>query len=606
MWRHIYNIINTSLKTKLIVLLLAGIIIPVTITSLISQNIYNRIIQNSAIKISTQYIDQMANEVENFMSIINNVAYVTTEDFQVQEKLSPIYDGQVQLNGDMSNKQIEDSLYYTQKFILKESDGISIVGENGIRYKSGEGEWKEGNLRTDVWYNHLLSSDVPSWFQLRTGSFARQDKSSRLISMGMPIMQRETREKIGVILIDINQKRFTEKFRDNKLGQTGTVVIFDAAGNQISPLKDLANADEVFASIFNDSIKNNKLSNILMLGNETKNIVIYKVLSSDWKVAGIIPMQELFMERDSANILIFLITSIICVFAALLGVRISGSITSPINKLQKAMKKVQLGDFSVILEQVGQNEIGALTKGFNVMIRQINELMIKMKDEQISLEQERFRVLQAQINPHFLYNTLGTVVWLSKEGRNEDVITTVTSMIRIFRIALNGGNDFISILEESDHVYNYLTIQQIRFVNLFTFSINIENAIESCITNKLILQPIVENAVYHGLQPSSKPGHISIIGYSIDGDTVVFEISDNGVGMTEKTLATLIEVLEGRSQPGKSGYGLYNINKRIQFLFGSPYGVSVFSTPGLGTNVRITIPLIKDGDNYVKGIDRRR
>jgi len=251
---------------------------------------------------------------------------------------------------------------------------------------------------------------------------------------------------------------------------------------------------------------------------------------------------------------------------------------------------VERGDFGTNVYVSGAYEVEQLSKRFNLMLRRIRELMDQIIQEQEAKRKSELDVLQSQINPHFLYNTLNSVTRLAELGRNEEVVTTITSLSRFFRISLSKGKHIISVQDELEHVRHYLIIQTIRFKNRFRYEIRADEAALKCSTLKLILQPLVENAIHHGIEKSAEEGFIDIEA-RLDGDNLIFQIRDNGIGMTSDTVEKL---LSGniRSERG-SGVGVRNVQERITLYYGPGYGLHFESEPEEGTTVTITIPAVQ-------------
>lgn len=253
------------------------------------------------------------------------------------------------------------------------------------------------------------------------------------------------------------------------------------------------------------------------------------------------------------------------------------------------MEKVEQGDFSESEPIRGSHEVEQLSLRFHLMVAKVRELMHQIIREQEAKRKSELEVLQAQINPHFLYNTLNSVVRMVGNGKNEDVITTITSLSKLFRISLSRGKNIITVREELEHVRHYLIIQKMRYKQKFEYEIVVENEDEvlNCLTLKLLLQPIVENAIYHGIEHLADPGWIRIFAALIDGK-VLLQVSDNGLGMSPDVLA---QVKAGfyKSEEG-SGVGIQNVQERIRLTFGEQYGLEIASEQEEGTIVRVWIP----------------
>lgn len=265
------------------------------------------------------------------------------------------------------------------------------------------------------------------------------------------------------------------------------------------------------------------------------------------------------------------------------------SITKPIKELSQVTDQVSKGNLEVRSQVYDGAEARMLSESFNDMIDKINELLSQVTTEQIRLRKAEFELLQAQINPHFLYNTLDAIVWLAEAGEQKQVVSMVGSLSDFFRTSLNQGKDMVTIREELQHVGSYLQIQQVRYQDILEYDINLPDTVNEYLIPKITLQPIVENALYHGIKNKRGLGHISITGEEgEDGFTIV--VRDDGIGMTEEKLNQIIHEIHHMESKEKVVYGLYNINERIRLNFGENYGLTITSTHGEGTSVSVFLP----------------
>ena len=279
--------------------------------------------------------------------------------------------------------------------------------------------------------------------------------------------------------------------------------------------------------------------------------------------------------------------------ALILSVYLNRAIYNPVKKLAKRIEKIQHSDFSQDDTLNTKDEFGIIGRGINKLSCEVTDLMDRrVEDERKKLELE-YRMLSSQINPHFLYNTLDSVIWMTESGRYEEAIQMVTSLARFFRISLSRGNGFIPIRDELEHARHYMTIQQIRFKNRFTSEITADEDVQQLYTVKLIVQPLLENAIYHGMSEAEDDGKIRVHAYR-HGSEVWIDVEDNGLGMRPE----VAEQLLSRSRPAVtgsgSGIGVINVHQRIQLSFGKQYGLTIESEPDEGTRVRIRIPALDE------------
>lgn len=290
--------------------------------------------------------------------------------------------------------------------------------------------------------------------------------------------------------------------------------------------------------------------------------------------------------------------SSIFVFAAILlgAVTISRQIVTgisePIRRLSEAAKQAASGDFAVRAQEDSDDELTVLNVSFNRMVEKIGQMVEDIKIEQLNLRQAELKLLQAQINPHFLYNTLDSIIWLAEAGEKEKVVQMVSSLSDFFRTTLNKGKDYISLQEEETHIRSYLQIQQQRYQDILEYEIQIPQELCQYPILKLTLQPLVENALYHGIKNKRGVGHIWVDGRR-EGENLIFCVKDDGIGMKPQRLDEVKKLIAGgqpeENQP--SGFGLFNVNQRLQLNYGAEYGVKIHSVYREGTVVEASIPI---------------
>lgn len=303
-------------------------------------------------------------------------------------------------------------------------------------------------------------------------------------------------------------------------------------------------------------------------------------------------------ELDTRNTRTFVICIWISVAAIVLALfltmKAAKSVTKPIQKLCRMTQQVAEGDFTVQTKESNTDEIAVLTRSFNDMTQEIGGLVEDIKQQQKNLRIAETKLLQAQINPHFLYNTLDAIVWLAEENRKDEVVSMVTALSDFFRTTLSKGRDFITVREERSHIESYLKIQQFRYQDIMSYEIDMEENMGEFMIPKLTLQPLVENALYHGLKNKRGGGMIKITG-RLDGENMIFTVTDDGKGMTKEVLEKLQESI-GKEKGDKSidGFGIGNVNRRIRYYYGERYGVTLESVENDGTKATVTMAAQKN------------
>ncbi len=315
-------------------------------------------------------------------------------------------------------------------------------------------------------------------------------------------------------------------------------------------------------------------------------------------------IQEIQMTREAhqdffVSLITWLVVALVCILfvVILLSYYIPRSITKPIRMLSRVMEQVALGNLKVRAEtEYGTEasaEISMLNDSLNTMIDKLKSLIEQVKEEQVSLRKAEFKILQAQINPHFLYNTLDAIVWLAEAGEHKKVVGMVGSLSDFFRTSLNQGKDIITIREEIQHVRSYLEIQQVRYQDILQYEIDISEELHTYLIPKITIQPLVENALYHGIKNRRGPGRITITGEK-EKSFFILTIEDTGIGMKEERLKQVQEAMRSQISAETDIYGLYNVNERIRLNFGERYGISITSEYEKGTIARVVLPYLEE------------
>lgn len=392
-----------------------------------------------------------------------------------------------------------------------------------------------------------------------------------------------------ISVVDMNFSGIEEVCSQVELGRRGYIYVVDDSGKIIyHPQQQL-----IYAGLKEENIQKalqcESGTYTEKSDGEEINTVVMDVQPSGWKMVGVSYVDDIVRNRKKFNSLIFLILLIGLGFVVIASVYISYKISQPIKHLEAQMHKVERGDFNIEnIEVRGEDEVKQLTRSFNLMIDRIKKLMSQIINEQESKRKNELKVLQAQINPHFLYNTLDSIIWMNENKNHEGVSEMTAALAKLFRISLSKGKEIISVREEVDHAISYLTIQKIRYKNKFKYMVKLPDELGEYRTMKLLLQPIIENAIYHGINNIPDEGKIEIE-VSCDEETLTYKVTDNGYGIEENDISRILEK-ESKSMHS-SGVGLKNVNERIKLYYGKEYGISIESEPEVGTTVYIRIPL---------------
>ena len=399
----------------------------------------------------------------------------------------------------------------------------------------------------------------------------------------------------GVLLVDMGFGGIEQVCRDVELSNGGYLYLVDGDGELIyHPRQQLIYAgvleeNNLAAAQYRDGTHWEEFQ------GQRRQVTVKTVGYTGWKLVGVVPGDSL--TADSRQMFLFGLSLLLfSVFLlAFLNFRISAHITDPIRRLEHSIKELEAGRQDVDIEEAGCYEVRRLSHSVRSMVSTMRHLMDDIIQQEAQKRQSELEVLQSQINPHFLYNTLDSVIWMTEAGRYEEAIQMVTSLARLFRISLSRGKNIIPLSDELEHARHYMNIQQIRYKNKFTTRITAQPDTQGLYTLKLIVQPILENAIYHGMASAEDDGLICVEARR-EGEDLIIDVTDNGLGMRPEVAASLLDEDRPQVRTSGSGIGVRNVHRRIRLTFGDRYGLTIFSEPDEGTTVRIRLPALdQDG-----------
>ncbi len=400
----------------------------------------------------------------------------------------------------------------------------------------------------------------------------------------------------GVLLVDMNFGGIEQICKNVDLGESGYLYLIDGDGEIIyHPRQQLIYASLLrennrAAAGYEDGIHREKF------GGETRQVTVKTVGYTGWKLVGVVPAESLASNHIQLRLFGIFVVLFFIFFLVFVNLGVSERIAVPIKALEQSVKELEAGSETVDIAIGGPYEVQHLGNSIRSMVSTMRQLMDDIIRQEESKRKSELDVLQSQINPHFLYNTLDSIVWMIENNRYDDAIVMVTSLARLFRISLSRGRTLITVGEELEHARHYMTIQKMRFKNKFTSEIRADGEALGCETVKLVVQPIVENAIYHGMEYADGDGEILVWAH-IEGEDLYIDVTDNGPGMRQEQVDRLLREDGGPAAPsrGGSGIGLRNVHQRIQLTYGKPYGLEIESEPDKGTTIRIHLPVRRPG-----------
>ena len=580
-----FSSIQSVIFATVAVLVLSAVVI---VTGVSMKFTNTSIFENSS-EYTHTIIQQMNQNIDSYIDYMENIAYLISSNEDVQDYL---FDEKIDNEG---RYRILNQL---QTILDSRSDirNVGIISKNG-RMLINDGSKsvnQDLDLNTQEWYATAL--EKPNGPILTSSHVQHIISGERpwVITLSRGIRDRSgSGEKEGVFFIDLNYSAISELCDQSTVGTKGYAFILDAKGNIVYHPQQQQLYNELQTENISLIMDTDEDTVLTGTGNDGKLYSISRSEKTGWTVVDCTNVKELLSKSRQAQS-VYVLTAIILVIVALLFSRfMARSITLPIQKLRDSMKKVQEGDFSVSDVVVdSKNEIGSLTKSFDVMTHRIHELMEQNVHEQEEKRKSELKAIQSQINPHFLYNTLDSIIWMAEGKKNEEVVLMTASLARLLRQSISNEDEVVPIANEVEYARGYLTIQKMRYKDKLEFQIEVDSSILYIPLIKLVLQPIIENAIYHGLKYKESKGLLIVKGFMKDGNAVL-QVIDDGVGMDEETLAHIYD--KHKVNYHSNGVGVYNVQKRLKLYYGEDYGITYTSELGKGTTATITIPGRQEG-----------
>lgn len=480
----------------------------------------------------------------------------------------------------------------------KDIFGVYVQGDNGGRYKSNSASFLVSDLMDTSWYRIIHATGKSQWFPPHENSYVVRTPGISFVSIGIPFIDKATGRTKGVVLADIESKKLSE-IAGRAVSGNGDVFLMDER-NRIMNLTALPDGElnpwrhgdsvELARQMVEDNLKEIPEYGVSHVLEDKGQLVVYQTLNqADWKIVGVIPKRAIAESVSYIKILMIMLVAVAVAVSMFVAELVAASVTRPIDTLVDAMEQVYVGNLDVSVQTDRTDEIGVLYRSFNHMTGEMKRLIDTIYREQEALRKQELKALQAQINPHFLYNTLDSIIWSLRMRQVEESIDMLSALTDFFKISLSKGKDIITIEEEVKHITSYLSIQHQRYREKFDYDINVDPALLGCRTPKLILQPVVENAIYHGLKPKEGTGYLYIHIFAEDDD-ILMRVEDTGMGMPKERVELLNhELAEISSDQQGTGYGVRNVNDKIKIVFGKEYGVKIESVEGEGTIVTLRI-----------------
>lgn len=578
-WKDKY--LNSKISVKIIIYF-SIIFVLLTVILTFSYKKINSIYNLERMKqISVEVLDSAETNTSMIIDNVNDVSKMIISSDNVQNTLKKaLEEGRERSDYDsISNYLIQFTNFNSN------ISSIYVLDNYGHKYYSENVFYKDFNIENiekSDWYNELLKNKGKYILKLNGGGFF-EGNGNNYVSLIRVINDINSGQKLGLLIINMNESAF-DNLSVKLSSEYGTKLIIKNELGELITKPDIN--EEILNKIKNDNFSD---SNIGFLVEKVKNkdyvISSLETPNYNWKLITVSQYSESLQQRKYTNYFLICFSIISFLLIILGSMVISRFITRPIKKLCKSMKDIENGEFNVVNIETYDDEVGELKKGYNIMISQINQLLEKIvKDEKIKRQTE-LNLLMSQIKPHFLYNTFDTIHSLALSGENKKIYEMIKALGKFYRTSLNNGKDIINIEEEINTVKSYLIIQNIRYSDMFEAEYNLDSGCNNFKIIKLVLQPLVENAIYHGVRNRKDKGKLKISTFQ-EEEKVVLTLEDNGLGMEETQVRNIIE-------NKTTGIGVRTTKERLRVFYGDDHEFIVESEKNIGTKIIIKIPKVE-------------
>ncbi|WYU00360.1 sensor histidine kinase [Paenibacillus sp. FSL H7-0942] len=603
---------NMPLRYQLMLLFLLFAIVPSVGLGLLVNWTVERVVERQVEGHTMQLIGKVNEALNSKMENLQNMTYLIAFDPDIDAFMNdkmPLNDdaGIEPMNMD-TNAETEQNRLYGIKQTLQgfttlypEIAGIVLVNASGDYISNEMYPRVEQSLIQEHWYQKASAN--PGIFMVlgqpkeRNLTTHVRYKDDEIVSVARSITDEASGRVRGVIMIDLKLRSVSQAARNVTLGKSGYVMVTDAEGQSVykpeHPLIEHIPTDW-FPSGESGTFTAETEGGTLLFMYQSSTF-------TGWRTVGVFPTRDSISEVRQIQFYVVSFVFVVCLFGLSASLWFSRSIAQPIFRLMSYMRRAETGNLRPGRWSDRADEIGMLGNSYNRMLAQIRQLISLNELRERQKRDAEMRSLQEHIKPHFLYNTLDTIHWMARKEGAEDVSGMVGALSRLFRIGLSKGQDYIPLHSEIEHMTSYMQIQQTRYRDRLQYTLNIPEELRDLFVLKLLLQPLIENAIYHGIKGRRGPGHIRVEA-RLEHNRLLLTIHDNGAGMSNERLAEMQQLLEAplasleASSPGMTGksYGMLNVQARLRLSFGDEYGIVLESQEGEGTSVTIIHPLMRE------------
>lgn len=581
-----------SITAKLCLLLTTFIITISIVIAAWSIKDTNKVVQVEMGKLNSEILDEVADNISIFLSNIEEIGTNIVEDNKINSALAISKEDILNRTEEVINLEkyvevlLNEQVWKYGKYMKPD---LYIVSENDFNFSTySKNKYTMESIKNETWYSEIVKANgktvLLSTFEDEEGI----GPFKSIFRMGRSINNLITGETLGVLIMDISEKMLFDRY--NKIIKDGkNIYIVDLKGNIISNKDKRLIGKNYFEDIQQgEYIEENEWYSVMRIEN-TNYIKLESTLDKyGWSIIEEIPSNVIKQPIKQITEKFILTLTLVIIVSFIIIYKLSIWITKPVINMKNTMKQVMDGNLNLKVEVDRNDEIGSLEESFNNMIKWLEESIEEIKEQEKQKRIAELSFLQAQINPHFLYNTLSGVRFLVSMNKNEEAEEMLFKFTKLLRNILPKASELICLNEEIEIVADYIELQKIRYPNLFEVDISIQESIKNIKVPALILQPVVENAIFYSIDNEGKKGKIRIIGYS-EEDKIIIEVIDNGKGMSNRPINDVFKNKEAMNR-----VGLINVHERIQLNYGKMYGIEIISEKGKGTRIRYILP--KRGD----------
>jgi two-component system sensor histidine kinase YesM len=582
--------IFSQLRVQMTIIIMMLVFAACFLLALLAGHLTQKALRQSAEKDTEALLSQVIRNVEYYLDDMEALGNVLNEHHSVLRMLlntEPVESARATYYEDA--KSVRSFLTDLSR-LRSEIMSITIIGENGTYVGTQELEFTTEHIPPEdlSWYRLAIQNKGNPIFLPPRSINSYTGKTQHVISLVKALSLGDAPPS-GAMSINLTLETLEKICTDVRLSGNGYVYIVDVDGNYIYHPDPAYLQDEAA----DPGSTARPITQRVLLGEsgfvyDDSFVVSDSIESAGYYVVGVVPYDTIVGAANALRTIETLIGSLFAVTIALVvGLLLSYKVFHPLNVLKGVMKKARGGDMNIIAPETPHNEIGEVGTGFNAMLERIRLLISSNTQKEKEKRKAELDALQAQINPHFLYNTLDSIVWMA-HYQPDIAASMADSLAKLFRLMLGGGEDFVPLSQEIEHVSEYLSIQKLRYSTKFSYQIEVESGTENIFVPKLILQPLVENAIYHGIKPARKSCAL-LVKTIRDGNELTLFVGDNGIGMKEEKAASILTSNDA-SEKHMGGIGVKNINERIALHYGEGYGISYCCVEHIGTLAVITLP----------------